>query len=174
MNQEEQYKLLVSTWSSGVASYHSLFSAYLTANSIFIAASILLAKSYLDNPSSFALAIISVCIALTGIFVSFQMAIALSRFSGQTGYFEWEIRGLEAQDEFEGIKVFQNVRAWRENNKKVHNPGNDPSSYKPNWAVKIHRFKYAARSKGMPVVFGLVQFVALTTTLVTYFNIKIV
>lgn len=115
MNREEQYKMLVSAWSSGVGSYHSLFSAYLTANSIFLAASVLLAKSFIENQSSVSFAIISASVSMLGVFVSFQMAVALTRFSGEKGYFEWELRGIEAQRDFEGIELFNNLHRWREN-----------------------------------------------------------
>jgi hypothetical protein len=170
MEEHDQYKAIMSAWSSGVSSYHSLFSAYLTANSIFIAASILLAKSFLESQHNGALAIVCFSVALTGIFVAFQMAVALSRFSGQNSYFEWELRGMEAKDSFKGISTFTNLYNWREKQESILITGHTPSSFEPNWAVKIHRYKYAARSKAIPFVFGGFHLVILVVVTYSYLS----
>lgn len=171
MDKDEQYTALMATWSSGVIAYHSLFSAYLTASSIFVAASVFLLNAFFSNGGETMIAFFLVFIGVIGVFTSFQMAVGLERFTGQNQYFEWELRGIEAAEQFGGVKLFQNLHSWRERQREIENKALEPPKYKPNWATKIHRFKLAARAKAFPWIFGLYFIVIIAFIFLDQFEI---
>src|SRR5215470_2461323 len=95
------YEHLLTLWTTGVRDYHTMLSDYLTAHSIFVAV-IGLIVSRESTALSFTVLIVLLCIF--GILLCLQMAIVLGRLSGQNALWEWQLRGIEMTQGWQGQK----------------------------------------------------------------------
>jgi hypothetical protein len=150
---ETTYDHLITLWTSGVRDYHSMLSDYLTANSIFVAV-IGLIVSRESLAFSFTLLIVLLCII--GILLCLQMAIVLGRLSGQNALWEWQLRGIELAQEWQGQKLITVLNRLHEARQPVEDPRNEPPVFKPNWAFRQHRQWWAHRAVSFPWFFGCV------------------
>ena len=153
-SRSDEYSTLVTLWSGGTRDYHSLFSAYLSANAIFVAAGMVVMSRFGANEQfvGFLLLVIS----LVGLIVALQMLVALARFSGQNAFFEWRLRSIERHNTVIPFKLFSELWQWRETAKTIEDPNGFPDSFKPNCAVYVHRCFFFRRSKVLPFVFIVV------------------
>lgn len=152
-SNHDEYASLLNLWSSGIRDYHSLFSAYLTANSIFVAATLLLFKELFSVCTGLLFLIGFLAVCIVGCLIALQMAIALSRFSAQNALIGWRIRSIERGFDNERVKILTDIWAFREKRKSFHDSDNDPQCFKPNRAIRIHRKRWAIRAKLLPWLF---------------------
>jgi hypothetical protein len=96
------YGHLLTLWTSGVRDYHSMLSDYLTANSIFVA---VIGLTVSREPLALSFAVLIVLLSVFGILLCLQMAIVLGRFSGQNALWEWQLRGIEGDPQWQGQKL---------------------------------------------------------------------
>jgi hypothetical protein len=150
---ESTYDHLITLWTSGVRDYHTMLSDYLTANSIFVAVIGLIVSR--ESPAmSFTVLILLLCIF--GILMCLQMAIVLGRLSGQNALWEWELRGIELAQEWQGQKLITGLYQLHETRKSIENQENEPTVFTPNWAFRQHRQWWAHRAISFPWFFGCV------------------
>ena len=150
---ESSYNHLITLWTSGVRDYHTMLSDYLTANSIFVAVIGLIVSR--ESPAmSFTVLILLLCIF--GILMCLQMAIVLGRLSGQNALWEWELRGIELAQEWQGQKLITGLYQLHETRKSIEKQGNEPTVFTPNWAFRQHRQWWAHRAISFPWFFGCV------------------
>lgn len=147
------YEWLLRLWTSGVRDYHSLLSAYLTANSIFVAVIGLLVSR---ESVSLLFALLILLLSCFGILITLQMAILLGRFSAQNSLWEWQLRGLEGRDGWQGQKLLTALHRLKEKQEVLEDPWSEPSTFYPNWALRRHRQWWAHRAVSFPWFFGLV------------------
>ena len=156
------YRHLIELWTSGVRDYHSLLSDYLTANSIFVAAiGFLLAR----QPLTLIFTLLVIILCLFGVLMTLQMAIVLGRFSAQTALWEWQLRGIESDEQWKQPKLFVDLHRYRDRHQALIEKGNDPSIAEPNWAVRQHRQWWARREVSFPLFFGTVYLLFLAWSL---------
>lgn len=150
---ESSYDHLITLWTSGVRDYHTMLSDYLTAHSIFVAVIGLIVSR--ESPSmSFTVLILLLCIF--GILLCLQMAIVLGRLSGQNALWEWQLRGIEQAQEWQGQKLITGMFQLHETRKSIENLRNTPTVFTPNWAFRQHRQWWAHRAVSFPWFFGCV------------------
>jgi hypothetical protein len=152
-NLEQSYRYLLTLWTSGVRDYHSMLSDYLTANSIFVAViGLLVSRESLVLP----LTVLIVLLCVFGILLCLQMAIVLGRFSGQNALWEWQLRGIERDPEWEAQKLVTSLYQLHETRHRIEDRRNEPPVFEPNWAFRQHRQWWAHRAVSFPWFFGLV------------------
>jgi hypothetical protein len=150
---EATYDHLIALWTSGVRNYHTMLSAYLTANSIFVAViGLLVSRESLALP--FTALIILLCVI--GLLLCFQMAIILGRFSGQNALWEWHLRGIEQDQEWSKPTLITGLYRLHELQQPIENRKNDPKVFVPNWAFRQHRQWWGHRAVSFPLFFGCV------------------
>jgi hypothetical protein len=150
---ESTYDHLITLWTSGVRGYHMMLSAYLTANSIFVAViGLLVSRESLALP--FTALIVLLCVF--GLLLCFQMAIVLGRFSGQNALWEWQLRGIEQSPEWNEHKLIMGLYRLHELQQPIENRQNDPPVFTPNWAFRQHRQWWGHRAISFPWFFGSV------------------
>ena len=147
------YDHLITLWTSGVRDYHSMLSDYLTANSIFVAVIGLIVSR--ESPTM-SLTVLILLLCIFGILLCLQMAIVLGRLSGQNGLWEWQLRGIELTQEWQGQKLVTGLYRLHETRQPVEDLRNEPPVFKPNWAFRRHRQWWAHRSVSFPWFFGCV------------------
>jgi hypothetical protein len=147
------YDHLITLWTSGVRDYHSMLSDYLTANSIFVAVIGLIVSR---ESATMSLTVLILLLCIFGILLCLQMAIVLGRLSGQNGLWEWQLRGIELAQEWQGQKLVTGLYRLHETRQPVEDLRNDPPIFKPNWAFRQHRQWWAHRSVSFPWFFGCV------------------
>jgi hypothetical protein len=149
------YDHLITLWTSGARDYHSMLSDYLTANSIFVAVIGLIVSR--ESPAmSLSLTVLILLLCIFGILLCLQMAIVLGRLSGQNALWEWQLRGIELTQGWQGQKLVTGLYRLHEARQSVENPRNEPPYFKPNWAFRQHRQWWAHRSVSFPWFFGSV------------------
>lgn len=153
MGLERTYANLLTLWTSGVRDYHSLLSAYLLAQSIFVAVIGLFVS---QHPMPQALSIVIALLSVFGILLCLQMAIVLGRFSAQNALWEWQLSGIEGMPQWPGRKLIAGLRWLRERHEPWAEPRNEPSTFAPNWAFRTHRQWWAHRALSFPLFFGSV------------------
>jgi len=147
------YDHLLTLWTSGVRDYHTMLSDYLTANSIFVAVIGLIVSR--ESPAmSFTVLILLLCIF--GILLCLQMAIVLGRLSGQNALWEWQLRGIELTQDWQGQKLVTGLYRLHETRQPLEDLRNEPPVFKPNWAFRQHRQWWAHRAVSFPWFFGCV------------------
>ena len=152
-NLDSTYETLVTLWTSGIRDYHSLLSDYLTANSIFVAAmGFLLAR----EPATIIFSILIIILCLFGMLMSVQMAIVLGRFSTQNFIWEWRLRGMEQSGTWRKARLFVDLHRFRDQHMPIEQPGCDPPTISPSWAIRQHRQWWARREISFPLFFGIV------------------
>ena len=150
---QSDYNHLLTLWTSGVRDYHSMLSDYLTANSIFVAViGLLVSRESVDLPFT----IVIILLTVIGILMSVQMAIVLGRFSGQNGFWEWQLRGIEAMPEWRERKPVSGLYRLREHREAIVDETNEPRIFEPSWAFRQHRQWWAHRAISFPWFFGTV------------------
>ena len=147
------YDHLITLWTSGVRDYHSMLSDYLTANSIFVAVIGLIVSR---ESATMSLTVLILLLCIFGILLCLQMAIVLGRLSGQNGLWEWQLRGIELAQEWQGQKLVTGLYRLHETRQPVEDMRNEPPVFKPNWAFRQHRQWWAHRSVSFPWFFGSV------------------
>ncbi len=147
------YDHLITLWTSGVRDYHSMLSDYLTANSIFVAVIGLIVSR---ESATMSLTVLILLLCIFGILLCLQMAIVLGRLSGQNGLWEWQLRGIELTQEWQGQKLVTSLYRLHEARQPVEDMRNEPPVFKPNWAFRQHRQWWAHRSVSFPWFFGSV------------------
>ena len=147
------YDHLITLWTSGVRDYHSMLSDYLTANSIFVAVIGLIVSR---ESATMSLTVLILLLCIFGILLCLQMAIVLGRLSGQNGLWEWQLRGIELTQEWQGQKLVTSLYRLHEARQPVEDMRNEPLVFKPNWAFRQHRQWWAHRSVSFPWFFGSV------------------
>ncbi len=150
---DSTYTHLLALWTSGVRNYHTMLSAYLTANSVFVAV-IGLLVSRESLALHFTALIMLLCVF--GLLLSFQMAIVLGRFSGQNALWEWQLRGIEQHSEWKKDKVITNLYRLHELQQPIENQLIDPKEFLPNWAFRQRRQWWGHRAISFPLFFGCV------------------
>jgi hypothetical protein len=125
------YNHLITLWTSGVRDFHSMLSDYLTANSIFVAVIGLIVSR---ESATMSLTVLILLLCIFGILLCLQMAIVLGRLSGQNGLWEWQLRGIELAQEWQGQKLVTGLCRLHETRQPVEDLRNDPPIFKPNWA----------------------------------------
>jgi len=158
---KKSHDSLQSLWSTGTGDYHSLFSAYLTANSIFIAALVALSIVISEDKAKLVYVLGFALLSIIGVAIAVQMALALGRFSAQNYFFEWKLRGIENHPEWSGTVLFRDLWAFREKRECLKDENNDPKCITPNWAIRNHRKKFARRSQMLPWLFFSVYILCL-------------
>ncbi len=150
---ESTYDHLIALWTSGVRNYHTMLSAYLTANSIFVAViGLLVSRESLALP--FTPLIILLCVF--GLLLRFQMAIVLGRFSGQIALWEWQLRGIQQGPEWNQHKLIMGLYRLHELQQPIENRQNTPPVFTPSWAFRQHRQWWGHRAMSFPWFFGSV------------------
>jgi hypothetical protein len=147
------YDHLITLWTSGVRDYHSMLSDYLTANSIFVAVIGLIMSR---ESATMSLTVLILLLCNFGILLCLQMAIVLGRLSGQNALWEWQLRGIELAQEWQGQKLVTDLYRLHEARQPVEGLRNEPPVFKPNWAFRQHRQWWAHRSVSFPWFFGAV------------------
>jgi len=147
------YDHLITLWTSGVRDYHSMLSDYLTANSIFVAVIGLIVSR--ESPT-LSLVVLILLLCIVGILLCLQMAIVLGRLSGQNALWEWQLRGIELAQDWQGQKLITGLYRLHETRQPVEDLRNEPPVFKPNWAFRRHRQWWAHRSVSFPWFFGCV------------------
>lgn len=143
------YSILSNLWASGIRDYHNMTSTYLTANSILVAAIIVL----LARASTVAPYCVSSAFSLAGIYICVQMRVAQDRFRAQNFYWERNLRIIEDSSDWLGRSLFRELYEFRENQKTLPPEGREPE-FKPNFAIRHHRKWWAPRMKGLPWIFA--------------------
>jgi hypothetical protein len=164
---DSTYERLITLWTSGVRDYHAMLSDYLTANSIFVAV-IGLILSRESVALSFTVLIVLLCVF--GILLCLQMAIVLGRLSGQNALWEWRLRGIEQDSEWQKEKLVTSLHRLHENRQPVEDRRNEPVVFEPNWAFRQHRQWWAHRAISFPWFFGSVYALLLVWSLAKLLN----
>ncbi|HUL10675.1 MAG TPA: hypothetical protein VLU73_00665 [Methylococcaceae bacterium] len=152
-NPELSYKYLLDLWTSGIRDFHSLLGDYLTANSIFAAViGFLLSR----QPVTLIISFLVFILCVFGILISLQMAIVLGRFSSQNELWEWQLRGTERKANWKQKKLFEDLYRLRQLQESLHDEGNDPPVFRPNWALRQHRKWWTHRAISFPLFFGII------------------
>lgn len=147
------YDHLITLWTSGVRDYHSMLSDYLTANSIFVAViGLLVSRESLALP----LTLLIILLSIFGILLCGQMAIILGRFSGQNAFWEWKLRGIEQEPEWQEPQLIDDLHRLHKMQQPIEDQHNDPSVFTPNWAFRQHRQWWAHRAVSFPWFFGCI------------------
>lgn len=147
------YDHLITLWTSGARDYHSMLSDYLTANSIFVAVIGLIVSR--ESPT-LSLVVLILLLCIFGILLCLQMAIVLGRLSGQNALWEWQLRGIELAQEWQGQKLITVLYRLHETRQAIEELRNEPTVFKPNWAFRQHRQWWAHRAVSFPWFFGCV------------------
>jgi hypothetical protein len=150
---ESAYDHLLTLWTSGVRDYHTMLSDYLTANSIFVA---VIGLTVSREPLALSFTVLIVLLCVFGILLSLQMAIVLGRLSGQNALWEWQLRGTELAQEWQGQKLIMDLYRLHETRQPIEDLRNEPPVFKPNWAFRQHRQWWAHRAVSFPWFFGCV------------------
>jgi len=150
---ESTYDHLITLWTSGVRDYHTMLSDYLTANSIFVAVIGLIVSR--ESPAM-SFTVLILLLGIFGILLCLQMAIVLGRMSGQNALWEWQLRGIELAQEWQGQKLITSLHQLHETRQPIQNPRNEPPVFLPNWAFRQHRQWWAHRAVSFPWFFGSV------------------
>ena len=150
LRKDKDYETLAMLWSAGVGHYHSLFYSYLTAHAFFVAAATV-TLAVLAQQHEILLLIVLTLVCLLGVFIGFQMAVALGRFSAENVMFEYRLRGLEHQEGFDRARIFTDLWNFRENVMPVNIPGLE-TQFKPKWPIRVHRRWFGYRSRTLPWV----------------------
>jgi hypothetical protein len=111
----------------------------------------------------FTLLVIILC--LFGVLMTVQMAIVLGRFSAQTSFWEWHLRGIECAGHWKQPKLFFDLHRYRDRHESLTENGNDPPAIHPTWAVRQHRQWWARREVSFPLFFGTVYVLFLVWSL---------
>lgn len=156
---ESTYDHLITLWTSGVRDYHTMLSDYLTANSIFVAVIGLIVSR--ESPTM-SFTVLILLLGIFGILLCLQMAIVLGRMSGQNALWEWQLRGIELAQGWQGQKLITGLYQLHETRQSIENPRNEPTVFTPNWAFRQHRQWWAHRAVSFPWFFGCVYGVFLT------------
>lgn len=132
------YDHLITLWTSGVRDYHSMLSDYLTANYIFVAVIGLIVSR--ESPGmSLSLTVLILLLCIFGILLCLQMAIVLGRLSGQNALWEWQLRGIELAQDWQGQKLITGLYRLHETRQPIEEMRNEPPVFMPNWAFRQHR-----------------------------------
>ncbi len=150
---ESTYDHLITLWTSGVRDYHTMLSDYLTANSIFVAVIGLIVSR--ESPAM-SFTVLILLLGIFGILLCLQMAIVLGRMSGQNALWEWQLRGIELAQGWQGEKLITSLYQLHETRKPIQDPRNEPPVFLPNWAFRQHRQWWAHRAVSFPWFFGSV------------------
>src|SRR5215510_1623343 len=162
-----EYDHLITLWTSGVRDYHSMLSDYLTANSIFVAIIGLIVSRELPTMSLMML-ILFLCIF--GFLLCLQMAIVLGRLSGQNALWEWQLRGIEQAQDWQGQKLVTGLYRLHEKRQSIEDLKNEPTIFKPNWAFRQHRQWWAHRAVSFPWFFGFIYTLFLLWSVIHLFH----
>lgn len=154
------YSLVANIRVSGSRDYHSLTNVYLTACSITVVAVGLTLK----NGSTVSY-LISSLFSLLGLFICLQMSIAQARFRSDNHYWERLLRRAEADDGWEGPKMFTSLHAFRDNSEVAGETG-ATNGMIANFGVRWHRAWWGARMKALPFVFAVVFVLTLIISIV--------
>lgn len=150
----DMYGWLLNCRTAGNGDYHNLTQTYLVAESILVSGAVISfrAETVLGYSGAVALAVI-------GLVVAVQMAVAQSRFRAQNYYWEFRLKDLESQDGWNQLELFNDWETLSENNEAVAGEyyGRE---MEPNWGLETHRKWWAPRMKGLPAIFS-VAFVAI-------------
>lgn len=130
--------------------YNSLFSDYLTANSIFVAA---IGFLFARQPSTIICVVLILILCSFGMLMAVQMAIVLGRFSAQRCLWEWRLRGIEKTKNWSQPKLFGDLRRFQDFHEPLDDPSNDPPTLLPNRAMRQHRQWWARREISFPLFF---------------------
>jgi hypothetical protein len=106
--------------------------------------------------ATMSLTVLILLLCIFGILLCLQMAIVLGRLSGQNGLWEWQLRGIELAQEWQGQKLVTGLYRLHETRQPVEDLRNAPPIFKPNWAFRQHRQWWAHRSVRFPLFFGCV------------------
>jgi len=150
---ERRYQYFLQLWTAGIRDYHSLLSDYLTANSIFVAAIVILLTR---EPISQIFNLLILILCIFGILMTLQMGIVLGRFSLQNDFWEWQIRGIERKPEWPNGKMFDDLFSLKHRHETVTDPENEPTEFRSNWAIRQHRQWWAHRATSFPLFFGII------------------
>jgi hypothetical protein len=150
---DSTYEHLLTLWTSGVRDYHTMLSDYLTANSIFVAVIGLIVSR---EPLALSFTVLIVLLCVFGILLCLQMAIVLGRLSGQNALWEWRLRGIEQDPEWQKEKLVTSLYRLHESRQPIEDRRNEPTMFEPNWAFRQHRQWWAHRAISFPVFFGSV------------------
>lgn len=151
--QNEEYTHLLNLWSNGVRDYHSLMSAYLTANSLLVAAIGLGFSQRATSQNELDMQL-PVALCLAGIVVAFQMGLALRRFSAQNALWEWKLRDRENSIQQNGLFTELYQFAKKQTPLTAQSEQTKPRTFRPKWATRVQRHWWARRSAVLPWVFG--------------------
>jgi hypothetical protein len=161
------YDHLITLWTSGVRDYHSMLSDYLTANSIFVAVIGLIVSR---ESSTLSLTVLILLLCIFGILLCLQMAIVLGRLSGQNALWEWKLRGIERDQEWQELKLITGLYQLHDARQPVEDLRNEPPIFKPNWAFRQHRQWWAHRAVSFPWFFGCVYGLFLVWSVTQFFR----
>lgn len=150
---ENMYDRLLQLWTSGVRDYHSLLSAYLTANSIFVAVMGVLVSR---ESKSLLFPVLIAVLSVFGILMTAQMAIMLGRFSAQNALWAWKLRGIEQGPGWRHERPMTDLNHLREEGAALEDSTTEPATFEPNWALRTHRQWWAHRAISFPWFFGSV------------------
>ena len=150
---ERTYQNLVNLWTSGVRDYHGLLTAYITANSVFVATIGLLISR---QSSSTIFHLLVLALSAGGILITLQMAILLGRFDSRNALWEWRMRGIESAAGWKHLTLFQDIHTLRNQKHPLEDAGNDPVQFYPRWAMNTHRRWWARRAVSFPLFFGFI------------------
>jgi hypothetical protein len=150
---ERTYQNLVNLWTCGVRDYQGLLTAYITANSVFVA-TIGLLISRQSSSSIFHLLVLA--LSVCGILITLQMAILLGRFDSRNALWEWRMRGIESSPGWKHLTLFQDLYTLRNQKHILEDPGNNPVQFYPGWAMNTHRRWWARRAVSFPLFFGFI------------------
>ncbi|SDH69283.1 MULTISPECIES: hypothetical protein [unclassified Nitrosomonas] len=147
------YEHLLTLWTSGSRDYHNMLSAYLTANSIFVAViGVMVSRESLALPFT----ILIILLSVFGILLCWQMAIVLGRFSRRNALWEWQLRGIEQAPEWQERQLISDLYRLHEMQLPIEDLRNEPSVFRPNWAFRQRRQWWAHRAVSFPWFFGCV------------------
>ncbi len=147
------YEYLLTLWTSGVRDYQSMLSDYLMANSIIVMViGLIVSREFHTLP----LTVLIVLLCIFGILLCLQMAIVLGRLSGQNALWEWRLRGVEQDPEWQKEKLMMGLHHLHEFRDPIEDRRNEPTVFVPNWAFRQHRQWWAHRAISFPWFFGIV------------------
>lgn len=161
------YEHLMTLWTSRVRDYHTMLSDYLTANSIFVAViGLILSRDLL----AFSFTVLIVLLCIFGVLLCLQMAIVLGRLSGQNALWEWRLRGIEQDPDWNKEKLITSLRLLHEVRQPIVDRRNEPPVFEPNWAFRQHRQWWAHRAVSFPWFFGSVYALLLVWSITKLMN----
>ena len=165
---DSMYEHLLTLWTCGVRDYHTMLSDYLTANSIFVAViGLIISRESLGL--SFAMLIVLLCVF--GILLCLQMAIVLGRLSSQNALWEWRLRGIELNPQWQDEKLLTSLHRLHEIQQPIEDRRNEPQVFEPSWAFRQHRQWWAHRAVSFPWFFGSVYAVLLVWSVTKFINV---